>query len=79
MGLSVGRKFSKKAVLRNRVRRVLRESFRLARPRLPHLDLILIPLARGHAYSVAECLPELEALAAKILPKWQRKQDAAQE
>ncbi len=74
LGLSVGRKFDKRAVGRNRVRRVFRESFRLGRPDLPPLDMILIPVGRGQRYSVTECRPELVRLAQKAWRKWQRRQ-----
>jgi ribonuclease P protein component len=77
LGLSVGRKFSKKAVLRNRVRRVLRESFRLARPEMPALDMVLIPIAKDQAYSTPVCKTELQALSHQALAKWQRRQQGS--
>lgn len=74
LGLSVGRKYHKLAVRRNRVRRVFRESFRLNRPDLPPLDMILIPMARDRPYSVRDCQPELRYLAKKAWRKWQHRQ-----
>ncbi|MBN2579604.1 MAG: ribonuclease P protein component [Pirellulales bacterium] len=54
LGLSVGRKVGK-ATVRNRWKRLLREAFRLTRPRLPPgIDLVVIP--RGTEE------PELQAL-----------------
>ena len=40
--MAVSRRVSKKAVVRNRIRRVIREQFRLQRADLPALDLLLI-------------------------------------
>ena len=45
--MAVSRRVSKHAVVRNRIRRVIREYFRLFRRQLPPLDLLLI--ARGSA------------------------------
>jgi ribonuclease P protein component len=42
LGLAVSRKVSKRAVERNRIKRVVRESFRAAREDLPALDLLVI-------------------------------------
>lgn len=55
IGLSVGKKVWKRAVDRNRVRRIFREAFRLTRHELPvgH-DYILVPAA-------PKLRPELEA------------------
>lgn len=61
-GLSVGRKLSKSAVVRNRVRRVLREAFRLQRAHFPRLDLVLIPQDARRRWSAGEAAEELRAL-----------------
>lgn len=70
LGLSVGKAIWKSAVRRNRVRRVLREAFRLALPDLPAgVDVILIP-AR------AKLDPELEATRrelVRLVPKAARR------
>jgi ribonuclease P protein component len=43
LGLAVSRKVSKRAVERNRIKRVVRESFRAEREELPALDILVIP------------------------------------
>lgn len=43
MGLAVSRKVSKRAVERNRIKRLIRESFRAEREGLPALDILVIP------------------------------------
>ena len=45
LGLAVSRKVSKRAVERNRIKRVVRESFRAQREGLPALDILVIPRA----------------------------------
>lgn len=75
MGLSVGRKFNPSAVLRNRARRVLRDAFRLQRRHLPHLDLILIPIARGADYRTGEVEAELRRLTRKIALRFEASKD----
>ena len=42
LGLAVSRKVSRRAVERNRIKRVVRESFRHHRQRLPALDLVIL-------------------------------------
>lgn len=44
LGLAVSRKVSKRAVERNRIKRVVRESFRGEREGLPALDILVIAL-----------------------------------
>ena len=67
LGLSVGKSIWKGAVERNRVRRIFRESFRLAQHDLPPgLDLILIPGRPRLEPELAATRLELVELAAKI-------------
>jgi len=42
LGMAVSRRVSKRAVVRNRIRRLIREEFRLHRSLLPHFDILLI-------------------------------------
>ena len=42
LGLAVSRKVARLAVARNRIKRVVRESFRLIQHRLPALDIVVI-------------------------------------
>ena len=42
LGLAVSRRVSKRAVRRNRIKRIARDSFRHARDRLPAVDILLI-------------------------------------
>ena len=62
LGLSVSRKYCKSAVLRNRVRRRLREAFRELRPRLAPMDVVLVPRARPDQLRYAELRDELMTL-----------------
>lgn len=77
MGLSVGRKFNTSAILRNRARRVMRDAFRLQRRHLPHLDMILIPVARGADYRTGEVEAELRRLTRKIARRFEESSDKA--
>lgn len=71
LGLSVSRKYGK-ATLRNRLRRLYREAFRLSREQMPvGLDLILIPrkLEEPELQSLLESLPKLVRQLARKLER----------
>lgn len=49
LGMAVSRKVSKRAVERNRIKRVIRESFRAERETLPTFDILVIARASAAA------------------------------
>ncbi|RDS81594.1 ribonuclease P protein component [Dyella monticola] len=68
LGLAISKRVSKRAVDRNRIKRLVRESFRRAGAKLPPIDLMV--MAREQACSVpgADLLAELDALWRKLPP-----------
>jgi ribonuclease P protein component len=74
LGLSVSRKAGP-AVVRNRLRRLYREAFRLSRAELPSgLDLILIPRA-GRTPELAELCASLRNLVPAVARKLARQRE----
>lgn len=66
LGLSVS-KANGCAVIRNKIKRIFREAFRLERPTLPgQYDLILIPKQRPGKYLLDEVRVELRKLVDRI-------------
>lgn len=65
LGLAVSRKVSKRAVERNRIKRIVRESFRAQRVSLPPIDVLVI--ARTSAAMMANSV-----LYADLEHAWQK-------
>jgi ribonuclease P protein component len=66
LGLAVSRKVSPRAVVRNRIKRVARETFRLARAGLPAVDVVLLAKREAATASSAELHAELSLLWRKL-------------
>jgi ribonuclease P protein component len=66
LGMAVSRRVSKRAVVRNRIRRQIRESFRLTRPRLPCCDLLVIARTQAAEANNAALRAELDLLWTKL-------------
>lgn len=66
LGLAISKRVSKRAVERNRIKRLLRESFRRVRHELPPVDMMV--MAREHACGVpgTQLLAELDSLWRKL-------------
>jgi ribonuclease P protein component len=74
LGLSVSKRHARSAVARNRVRRVLREAFRLSLDALPAgLDVVLVATAPGLAPRLAETRAELVHLVERARAKRPRR------
>ncbi len=65
LGLAISKRVSKKAVRRNRIKRIARDSFRRERLRLPSVDILLIARSSADAEDNASLRAELARL-------WQR-------
>jgi len=71
LGLSVGKRCGN-AVVRNRIKRLLREAFRRARLEFPcGYDVVVVPLGRG--YTLEEMDRRLRALVPEAVRKAERK------
>lgn len=62
LGLAISRRVSKRAVQRNRLKRLIRESFRHHLPLLPAVDILVIARSSALAVSGADLLEDLAAL-----------------
>ena len=72
-GVICGRKFCIRAVVRNRARRLVWESFRLLKPRIKPCSLIFIPRQRIKQAKCADVTREMEKLLKKLdlLRSWE--------
>ena len=66
LGMAVSRRVSKRAVVRNRIRRIIRESFRLHRPLLPACDVLVIANAIAAQQSNQDLRGDIEAVWARL-------------
>jgi ribonuclease P protein component len=68
LGLAISKRVSKRAVERNRIKRLLRESFRRARAQLPPVDLVVMAREAAAGLPGHELLAEIDALWRKLPP-----------
>jgi ribonuclease P protein component len=68
MGLAISKRVSKRAVDRNRLKRLARESFRRALPGLPPVDIVVTARNIALEESGAVLLAELDELFARVRP-----------
>lgn len=72
LGLTISKKADKRAVVRNRIKRVVREQFRLAGPNLPRMNLVVLAKREAAAAPTAALAADfcqlLQRLAALPLP-----------
>lgn len=66
LGMAVSRRVSKRAVVRNRIRRQIRETFRIQRSRLPNIDILLIARTQAAAQDNAALRNDLAIIWNKL-------------
>jgi len=67
LGLAISKRVSKRAVERNRIKRLLRESFRRVRHQLPAVDLMVMAREQAAGVPGAQLLTEIDGLWKKLL------------
>ncbi|HUW52477.1 MAG TPA: ribonuclease P protein component [Rhodanobacter sp.] len=67
LGLAISKRVSKRAVERNRIKRLLRESFRRIRHQLPPIDLMVMAREQAAGVPGPQLLAELDGLWEKLL------------
>jgi len=67
LGLAISKRVSKRAVERNRIKRLLRESFRRVRHQLPAVDLMVMAREQAAGVPGPQLLVEIDGLWKKLL------------
>lgn len=67
MGLAISKRVSKRAVERNRIKRLVRESFRRIRTQLPAIDVMVMAREQAAGVTGSELLAELDGLWQRLL------------
>lgn len=70
LGLAVARKAVADAHDRNRIKRHIRESFRLNQHRLPFVDLVILPRTAAAQASAEELRLQLDKLWTRVAERW---------
>ena len=68
LAMAVSRRVSKKAVVRNRIRRVIREQFRLHQAVLPAIDMLFIARTAAAESSNADLRADFNKLCERLAP-----------
>ena len=68
LGLAISKRVSKRAVERNRIKRLVRESFRRVRAQLPPVDLVVMAREQAAGMPGTQLLAEIDALWRKLAP-----------
>ncbi|NOZ09474.1 MAG: ribonuclease P protein component [Gammaproteobacteria bacterium] len=69
LGLAVSRKVSPRAVARNRIKRVIRESFRQSKQKLNGLDIVVVARPQASKADVADMVKSLQTLWDTLIKK----------
>ena len=67
LGLAISKQVSRRAVERNRLKRLVRESFRRVRHRLPAVDVVVMARAQAAGMEGAQLLAQIDELWGKLL------------
>ena len=68
LGVVIAKKFVRSAVSRNLIRRIVRESFRLSRMKLPQRDIVVRVSARMETIDRQALRGEIDELFARLVP-----------
>ena len=69
LGLAISKRVSKRAVERNRIKRLLRESFRRVQHQLPPIDLMVMAREQAAGVPGPELLGEIDQLWKKLISR----------